>query len=219
MLAHLKGMKSAPQHAIALDRACWQGEAVAAVVARTRAAAEDAAEQVEVAYEELEPVTDMATALDPGTPVIHPELGDNLAFERHLDAGEVDRAFAEADAVVEATFDFGRHTGVTLEPRAMLADYNPGEARLTVYQATQAPHMMQDIIAKHLGLPEAQVRVICKDVGGSLRHQGARLCRRDGDGGARRSSCAARSNSSPTAWRASSPTSTPATISCKAASR
>jgi len=74
VLSHLKGLKSAPQHAIALDRACWQGEAVAAVVARTRAAAEDAAEKVEVAYAELEPVTDMATALDPGTPVIHPEL-------------------------------------------------------------------------------------------------------------------------------------------------
>jgi aerobic carbon-monoxide dehydrogenase large subunit len=168
VLSHLKGLKSAPQHAIALDRACWQGEAVAAVVARTRAAAEDAAEQVEVAYEELEPVTDMATALDPGTPVIHPELGDNLAFERHLDAGEVDRAFAEADTVVEASFGFGRHTGVTLEPRAMVADWNPGEERLTVYQGTQAPHMMQNIIAKHLGLAEAQVRVVCKDVGGSF---------------------------------------------------
>jgi carbon-monoxide dehydrogenase large subunit len=168
VLSHLKGLKSAPQHAIALDRACWQGEAVAAVVARTRAAAEDAAEKVLVEYEELEPVTDMATALNAGTPVIHPELGDNLAFERNLDAGEVDRAFAAADAVVEASFGFGRHTGVTLEPRAMVADWNPGEARLTVYQGTQAPHMMQNIIAKHLGLAEAQVRVVCKDVGGSF---------------------------------------------------
>src|SRR4051812_19446181 len=168
VLSHLKGLKSAPQHAIAIDRACWQGEAVAVVVARTRAAAEDAAEQVVVEYEELEPVADMATALDAGTPVIHPELGDNLAFERSLDAGEVDKAFAEADAVVEASFGFGRHTGVTLEPRAMVADYNPGEDRLTVYQGTQAPHMMQNIIAKHLGLSEAQVRVVCKDVGGSF---------------------------------------------------
>ncbi|HEX8663130.1 MAG TPA: xanthine dehydrogenase family protein molybdopterin-binding subunit [Beijerinckiaceae bacterium] len=168
VLSHLKGLKSAPQHAVAVDRACWQGEAIAAVVARTRAAAEDAAELVQVDYEELEPVTDMATALDAGTPVIHPELGDNLAFERRLDAGEVDRAFAEADAVVEASFGFGRHTGVTLEPRAIVADWNPGEGRLTVYQGTQAPHMMQNIIAKHLGLAEPQVRVVCKDVGGSF---------------------------------------------------
>src|SRR5918998_3823945 len=63
VLSHLKGLKSAPQHAIAVDRACWQGEAVAAVVAQTRAAAEDAAELVAVDYEELEPVADMETAL------------------------------------------------------------------------------------------------------------------------------------------------------------
>jgi carbon-monoxide dehydrogenase large subunit len=168
VLSHLKGLKSAPQHAIAVGRACWQGEAVAAIVATSRAAAEDAAERVLVDYEELEPVTDMRIALDPATPVIHAELGDNLAFERRLDAGGVDAAFADADHVIEAEFVFGRHTGVTLEPRSILADWNPGEERLTVYQGTQAPHMMQNIFAKHLGLEEAQVRVVCKDVGGSF---------------------------------------------------
>ena len=168
VLSHLKGLKSAPQHAIAVDRACWQGEAVAAVVATGRALAEDAAEMVAVTYEELPVVTDMRTALDPETSIIHPELGDNLAFERNLDAGAVDQAFAEADEVVEAEFVFGRHTGVTLEPRAVVADWNAGEARLTIYQGTQAPHMVQNIAAKHLGLAEAQVRVVCKDVGGSF---------------------------------------------------
>src|SRR4051812_43143305 len=85
VLSHLKGLKSAPQHAIAIDRVCWQGEAVAAIVATSRAAAEDAAEHVEIAYQELDAVTDMHTALDPGTPVIHASLGDNLAFERNHD--------------------------------------------------------------------------------------------------------------------------------------
>lgn len=168
VLSHLKGLKSAPQHAIAVDRACWQGEAVAAIVATSRALAEDAAELVSVDYEELVPVTDMRTALDPATPVIHPDLGDNLAFERNLDAGAVDQAFRESDEVVEAEFVFGRHTGVTLEPRAVLADWNSGDERLTVYLGTQAPHMVQNIAAKHLGLDEAQVRVVCKDVGGSF---------------------------------------------------
>ena len=107
MLSHLKGLKSAPQHAIAIDRVCWQGEAVAAIVATSRAVAEDAAELVSVEYEELEAVTDMCTALDPQTPVIHPSLGDNLAFERNLDAGKVDEAFADSDEVVEAEFVFG----------------------------------------------------------------------------------------------------------------
>ncbi|MEA2862838.1 MAG: aerobic carbon-monoxide dehydrogenase large subunit [Bradyrhizobium sp.] len=168
VLSHLKGLKSAVQHAIAIDRVCWQGEAVAAIVATSRALAEDAAELVRVQYEELDAVTDMRTALDPETPVIHPSLGDNLAFERNLDAGAVDAAFAGSDVVVEADFVFGRHTGVTLEPRAVVADWNVAEERLTIYQGTQAPHMVQNLAALHLGLEEAQVRVVCKDVGGSF---------------------------------------------------
>src|SRR6204780_2065670 len=141
VLTHLKGIKSAPQHAIAVERACWQGEAVCAVVARTRAEAEDACALIGVDYDVLAAVTDAETALDAKTPVIHPALGDNLTFERVLNAGDADNGFAEADAVVEATFLFGRHTGVTNEPRAIVADWNPGDARLTVYQGTQAPHM------------------------------------------------------------------------------
>ena len=168
VLTHLKGIKSAPQHAIAVERACWQGEAVCAVVARTRAEAEDACALIDVDYEVLGAVTDPETALDPATPVIHPELADNLTFERSLVAGDPDKGFAEADAIAEATFVFGRHTGVTNEPRAIVADWNPGEQRLTVYQGTQAPHMMQNLFAKHLGLEEHQVRVLTKDVGGSF---------------------------------------------------
>ncbi len=168
VLTHLKGIKSAPQHAIAIERARWQGEAVCAVVARSRAEAEDACELVEVGYEELPAVTDPETALDPATPVIHAELGDNLTFERVLAAGDPEQGFKQADAVVETTFVFGRHTGVTNEPRAIVADWNAGEERLTVYQGTQAPHMMQNLFAKHLGLAEHQVRVVTKDVGGSF---------------------------------------------------
>jgi carbon-monoxide dehydrogenase large subunit len=168
VLTHLKGIKSAPQHALAVDRACWAGEAVCAVVARTRAEAEDGCELVAVEYEELPPVADPETALDPGTPVIHPDLGDNLCFERNHSAGDPDKGFAEADAVVEATFMFGRHTGVCTEPRAIVADWNPGEQHLTVYHGTQAPHMMQNLFAKHLSLQEHQVRVVTKDVGGSF---------------------------------------------------
>src|ERR1700751_1413984 len=110
----------------------------------------------------------MRTALDPETPVIHPSLGNNLAFERTLDAGEVDAAFAGSEEIAEAEFIFGRHTGVTLEPRAVVADWNGAEERLTIYQGTQAPHMVQNIAALHLGLDERQVRVVCKDVGGSF---------------------------------------------------
>jgi len=167
VLAHLKGMKSAPQRPLPLERATWQGEAVAAVVAATRAEAEDALAKVETNYEPLPAVADMETALDKATPVIHPDLGDNLVFQRVNESGDVAEAFAQAHRIVEATFHTGRHTGVTLEPRSILADYNRADGKLTVYHATQAPHMMQEVLAQHLRLAEGNVRIICKDVGGS----------------------------------------------------
>jgi carbon-monoxide dehydrogenase large subunit len=167
VLGHLKGIKSPPQHAIAIERACWQGEAVAAVVAESRAQAEDAVALVEAQWEELPVVVDMEEALK-NTTVIHPDLGDNICFKRELDTGGAADAFARADLVVEDIFHFGRHTGACLEGRAILADYNAGEHSLTVYHATQAPHMMQDIFSRHLNIPEGNVRVIAKDVGGSF---------------------------------------------------
>src|SRR4051812_16576048 len=167
VLAHLKGIKSPPQHAIAIERACWQGEACAAVVAESRSQAEDAVALIEAEWQELPAVGDMDDALKNKT-VIHPHLGDKICFRREHDTGGVDDAFAAADVVVEDTFGFGRHTGVCLEGRAILADYNAAEHSLTVYHATQAPHMMQDIFSRHLGIPEANVRVVTKDVGGSF---------------------------------------------------
>jgi carbon-monoxide dehydrogenase large subunit len=167
VLAHLKGIKSPEQHAIAIERACWQGEAVAAVVAETRTQAEDAAQLIEAEWEELPVVVDMEESLA-GKQVIHPDFSDNICFKREHDTGGVDDAFAKADVVVEDTFHFGRHTGVCLEGRAILADYNAAEHSLTVYHATQAPHMMQDIFSRHLNIPEGNVRVIAKDVGGSF---------------------------------------------------
>ena len=166
VLGHLKGIKSPPQHAVAIERACWQGEAVAVVVAETRVQGEDALALIEAEWEELPAVVDMEESLA-GKRVIHPEFSDNICFARSHDTGGVDEAFAAADAVVEETFHFGRHTGVCLEGRSILADYNAGEHSLTVYHSTQAPHMMQDIFSRHLGIPEASVRVIARDVGGS----------------------------------------------------
>ncbi len=168
VLGHFKGLRSAPQHALAIDRVTWVGEPFCAVVARGRAEAEDALAAIMVEFDPLPAVVDMEAALDPATPAIHAELGDNLAFERVLDVGDVDAAFRDAAVVVEETFQFGRHTGVCLEPRAILADWAAADGMLTVHHSFQAPHMMQDILCKHLALPEGAVRVICKDVGGSF---------------------------------------------------
>jgi carbon-monoxide dehydrogenase large subunit len=167
VLGHLKGIRSAPQYAIAPERACSQGEAVAAIVAQTRRQAEDALDHVLVEWDLLPVVTDMEASLA-GDVVIHADLGDNKCFSRELITENFEAEFAKADVVVEKVYEFSRHTGVTNEPRGILADYNPAENLLTVYQGTQTPNMMQDIFSRHLGIPESNVRVICKDVGGSF---------------------------------------------------
>jgi len=168
-LTHLTGLRSAPQMPLAVDVARWQGEPIAMVVAQSRAEAEDALALIEADLDPLPAVCDAETALDAGTPVIHEEFGDNLAWERLVDAGDVDAAFARDDVtVVERTFRFGRHTGVTLESRASVVDYDPSEGRLTYWYSGQAPHMMQSVLAKHLDLPEENVRVVAHDVGGSF---------------------------------------------------
>jgi carbon-monoxide dehydrogenase large subunit len=168
VLGHMASMKSAEQSALAIDKVCWQGEPVAAIVAESRAQAEDAAELIEVDYDPLPVVADKANALDADSPVIHEQLGDNLCYERKENVGDVDKAFQEAHAVVEEVFDIGRHTAVTLEPRSILADFNPGDRKLTVHLSSQVPHMMQYLFAKHLGLPEADVRVRVPDMGGGF---------------------------------------------------
>ena len=168
VLSHLAGLRSAPQMPLAVDRARWQGEPLAMVIADSRAAAEDAVELIEADLEPIPAACDQERALDPDAPVIHPDFGSNLAWERTVDVGDVDAAFAgDGVTVVERTFRFGRHTGVTLEPRAAAAEFDPSENRLTFHYSGQAPHMMQFIFAKHLGLAEEDVRVVARDVGGS----------------------------------------------------
>ena len=161
-------MKAEPQYPMAVDRACWHGEAVVMVVAETRAQAEDAGELVMIDYEELPVVIRKEKAILPDSPVIHPNLGDNIAWEKTLGTGDVDKAFAEADHVLEETFEFGRHTAVSLEPRIVLAEYDPGTEHLTIHTSSQCPHMIETVFARTLGVPEHKVRIIAPDVGGSF---------------------------------------------------
>ena len=166
--AHRPGHKSAIQHVLAVDRACFQGEPVVAVVAASRAAAEDAAELVMIEWEELPVVTDMEAALSSASPVIHPDLGDNLCFQHEIKNGDAGTALDDAAHVVEHRFEFGRHTAVTLEGRAIIAEWDPVEERLTVHQSHQSPFQMQDVYCRHLGIPEHRVRVITPDIGGGF---------------------------------------------------
>ena len=168
VLTHLEGLKSAPQYALPLQKTTWQGEAIVAVVADTRARAEDAVAHVKIDWEELVPVTDAESATDTDTTVIHPEIGDNQAWQRKVNFGDVDAAYAAADHVLEETFTFGRHTGVCLEARGIVADFDSSEKQLTVWHNNQCPHMVQNILADKFRLDEHHVRVIAGDVGGSF---------------------------------------------------
>ena len=100
---------------------------------------------------------------------MHSQLDNNLAWEKEVHAGDVEAAFERDDVtVIERRFEFGRHTGVTLETRSTVVEYQPSENSLIFHYSGQAPHMMQAVLAKHLQLPEANVRVVARDVGGSF---------------------------------------------------
>ena len=167
-LDHFKGMKSAQQLPLPVEEVLWSGQAVVAIVAETRAQAEDAAEAILVEFEELPAVVDIDAAREPGSDLAACGVDDNLCFHSRLDTGGIDAIFSGAAHVVEEEFRFGRHTAVTLEPRAIIADYDRSEGRLTVHHATQTPYQFLDLYSRHYGIPEAQVRVIAPDIGGSF---------------------------------------------------
>ncbi len=159
---------SPPQAPLADGVARWQGEPVAAVVAETPAMAEDAAEAIEVDWDPLPAVTDAMAALKEGAAAVHPSLGHNRALDRALGKPDVAAEMRQGEVVVERRFGFNRHTGVPLEPRVIVADYDSIEDTLLVYQSHQVPHQMHDVFAHLLGIPEDRVRVVCRDVGGGF---------------------------------------------------
>ncbi len=164
---------SPEQTPLAHDEACWQGEAVVAVVARTRAEAEDACEQVAIDWTELPAVADIdAAAADDAAPV-KSGMPNNLGLDHGISVGDPDSAFREAAVVVEHDFAFSRQTGVTLEPRTILASFDPRVQELFVRHSHQAPHQMREVFSAQLGLPLSAVRVVAPDVGGAF---GMKLC-------------------------------------------
>jgi carbon-monoxide dehydrogenase large subunit len=165
ILQHYRGMKTGAMLPLAVERVRCVGEPVVAIAAETAAAAQDAAGLINISYGPLPAV------LDPDAtraPLIHPELGDNLIYETRLSGGEPDAAFATGARVWRRRFTTGRHTGVPMEPRGLVADFEPATRALTVWISTQVPHMMQAVLADLFGLPEHRVRVIAPDVGGSF---------------------------------------------------
>ena len=160
--------RSAAQPPLALGRALWQGQPVAIVVASSRALAEDAAALIEVDWEELPPVADAEASLAADAVPIHAELGSNLAFAHQASSGDPEAAFAKAAHVIRRKLNFARHTGVPLESRAVIAEFDPGLRQLTVHQSTQVPHQLRANYAELFGLAEVDIRVITPDVGGGF---------------------------------------------------
>ena len=167
-LAALPDHASPLQSALALGEATWQGEPVAAVVAQSRAEAEDALDDVVADWEECASVTDAAAALRPAAAPVHAGLAHNLAIARTRETGDVAAAFAAAAFTASQRFGFARQTGVTLEPRGILASYDARMGELVVQHSHQAPFQMREILAAQLGLAVARVRVVCPDVGGAF---------------------------------------------------
>jgi carbon-monoxide dehydrogenase large subunit len=158
-----------PKHyVLAVDKVCYVGEGVAAVVAEGRYRARDAIDLIGVEYEPLPAVTDPEKALAPGSPVIHSEWPDNLAFRWEQAQGDVEKAFKRSDRVVKQKLVHQRLAPIAMETRGVIARYLATDKELTVWSSTQIPHLLKTHLAKMLRLPEEQVRVIAPDVGGAF---------------------------------------------------
>ncbi len=163
-------MKEPPRHALAVERVRHVGDGVAIVLAETLEQARAAAELIEVDYEPLPAVTDAVEALAPGAPQIWPEIPGNLGLDWELgDRAAAEAAIARAAHVARLTLVNNRIVVNSMEPRGVVAAYDPGHERFTVWSSTQGSHALRDwLAASILKLPAERVRVITPDVGGGF---------------------------------------------------
>jgi carbon-monoxide dehydrogenase large subunit len=158
-----------PHALLPADKARHVGEAVAMVVAETKALAMDAAEAVAVSYEELSFVLHSENAMAPGAPAIWDEVPDNVPVDTQFgDAAATDAAFAGAAHVVKRKFHVGRVTGVPMEPRAALGAYDAATGRYTLYAGSGGAVRQKNELATVLGVAPERLRVLSHDVGGNF---------------------------------------------------
>jgi 4-hydroxybenzoyl-CoA reductase alpha subunit len=158
---------SQDEHALALDRVRFVGDPVAAVAAVSEEVATAALDRIVVEYEPLAPITSAEEAVAQAEPRIH-DYGDggNLHKLIHLEFGDVEEGFREADLIVEDLLFYQGSTHLPMEQHAALADWSP-DGKLTLWSSTQTPHYVHRALAKVLGLPPARIRVIaCPNGGG-----------------------------------------------------
>ena len=158
-----------PHLLLPADKARHVGEAVAMVVAETKAQAMDAAEAVEVRYEELPFVLHSEDAMQPGAPAVWNEAPDNILVDTQFGNPQAtDQAFARAAHVVTKNFHVGRVTGMPIEPRAALGNYDAASGRYTLYAGSGGAVRQKSELANVLGIPPDNLRVLSHDVGGNF---------------------------------------------------
>jgi carbon-monoxide dehydrogenase large subunit len=162
------GAKRVYWYVLAPEHVRFVGEAVAAVVAEHRCTAYEARDLIEVDYEVLPAVTDPYAAMEEGSPLVESEWGDNLLITRDFRTGDVDAAFRAASRRARGVVRSQRITGVPLEPRGIVADYDKFHDRLTVYESTQNPHPLRTFLSETLDMPEGHIHVVQPNVGGAF---------------------------------------------------
>lgn len=164
----VKGFQPSDYPALTSDKARFVGDLLAICIAPTRAEAEDVAQACIVDFDELPALWDIDVAMAKDAPRVHDHWADNVYVETRIETGDLAAVRAQADVIVRKSLRMGRHAGVSMEGRGVLAHYDRRLDELVVYSSTQFPHVIRTIMAESLGISESRLRVIAPDVGGGF---------------------------------------------------
>jgi carbon-monoxide dehydrogenase large subunit len=171
-LAWMPTMSGDTQAVLATDKVRFQGQEIAAVIATDRYVAQDAADLIQVEYEDLEPIVNPQRSLEDDAPVIRDDKEgqtSNLCYEWESgDKAATDAAFAAADHVISLETFYPRSHPAPLETCGVVADVNPATGQVDIYMTSQAPHAHRTVFALVAGLPEQNIRIISPDIGGGF---------------------------------------------------
>ena len=168
----IPGLERSQQTPLAKEKVRYVGDPVAVVVAEDRYVAEDALELIEVEYEQLGAVTDLRDAIQSGAPTLHEAVSNNIAANFQVNVGDIERALAEADLVLEEEFSAQRHGAVPMETRGLVAEFDEARGILTVWGPTKMTHTNWRMLSELLGLPQSCIHFIEPDVGGGFGARG-----------------------------------------------
>lgn len=163
-----KNFRRSDYPAIASDKVRFVGEPIAICLGRTRAEAEDLAQQVIVEYEELPAISDLSQSRDPAFPAIHAGWDENVFLETHLDVGDIAAAREQATVTLTRQYRMNRQAIVSLEGRGVVTYLDERTGELVIYSSTQFPHVIRTALAHCLHMKERELRVVAPEVGGSF---------------------------------------------------